>query len=347
MSLRLSSKLLVFLVFYLLMSCDKKDDPTPDPDPFPSLSTYKDRFLAEAKARGYDLDFSGLDVRYVDEKIPEEGTTFCGYGYVNHSQTGRRTVLISKESSCGWINDSDLNREKFFFHEIGHAFLNLYHDDSFLCDGSPASLMHSDVRLYSYYLEKPELRKDYIDELFDRLAAETKCIEPKQDWVNNPVYFKHEGGDEQWTFHDAQGNFVGSRSTESPPYSLRISSVPGKNSTETGYWNTQLKVTNIPQGAKVTLRTKINSEGLVGTGAAIGMRVYEPQLFPLGAQLVETYVTGTESEPVTGKLTNHMLEISIPSYSRENTMLIPFAIMLPGTQGEVYFDNFEIIVGEP
>ena len=346
MNLRFSFAFSLSVAFILLMSCDKKDDPIPEPDPFPSLSIYTDRFLAEAKVRGYDLDFSSLDVHYVDEKIPEERTTFCGYGYVNHAQTGRRTVLISKESSCEWVNDSDLNREKFFFHEIGHAFLNLYHDDSFLCDGSPASLMHSDVRLYPYYVEKPELREYYIDELFDRLAAEDNCIEPLQNWEINPTFYKYEGGDEQWIFYGAQGSFEGSRSTESPPYSLMISSIPEKTSAETGYWYTQLQVTNIPQGAKVTLRTKVNSEGLNGPGAAIGIRVYEPQLSSTGAQLVETYSGNTESAPVSGKLTNQTLEVSIPSYSRENTILIPFAIMLPGTQGDVRFDDFEIIVEE-
>ena len=208
--------ILLFLAF--LNSCDKKNDLIPEPEPYPDLSINKDRFLAEAKIRGYDLNLSSLEVRYVDEKISEEGTTFCGYGYETHAITGRRTVLISKANTCEWSTDSDLQREKFFFRELGHAVLNLPHDDSFLCDESPTSLMNRNVRLFPYYTKKTETRKYYIDELFDRLAALEQCLDFKQELKTNPFFFKQQGEEQLWVFSDAQGTM----NALDPHYTLHI-----------------------------------------------------------------------------------------------------------------------------
>lgn len=344
MNLRNCLSLALLFVSIFLISCDKKDDPIPESDPYPDLSIYKDRFLAEARARGYNLDLSGLDVLYVEEDIMVNGNTFCGYGYQKYPLTGRRTVLISKSNRCGWASQSDLQRERFFFHEVGHAFINLDHEDSFLCDGEPTSLMHSQVSTFEYYENDPELKEYYLDELFDRIAAEEKCIEDQQNWETDPVYFKHIAEDSFWFFHDANGSFSGTRTNNNSTNSLIISSVTGTNSTETGYWFTQLSNPNIPNGAKVTLRTKVNSSGLKGPGVAIALRIYETQLFNDGAQTTQSDFFSTENDPISGELTNQIIEISIPSFTRKTEIFIPFAVILPGTEGEVHFDDFEIIV---
>src|SRR5690606_29656547 len=103
----------------------------------------------------------------------------CGYGWISHPDTGKRTVQISKSASCGWATLSDSKREQFFFHEMGHAFLNLEHDDTFLCDGKPISLMNSQLNTsaLTFYDGPSEDRTYYLNELFDRLAANEKCIE--------------------------------------------------------------------------------------------------------------------------------------------------------------------------
>jgi hypothetical protein len=339
----LSFSLFLFLSS-LLFSCDKEEFPDPTPDPNPSLDIYKDRFIAEAKSRGFNLDLSNVDIVYLEEDIVIGGESFCGYGFQQHPVTGKRTVFISKVSRCGWSTQSDLQRERFFFHEIGHAFLNLDHDDSFLCDGNPTSLMHSKVNLYDYYENDSDLKEYYLDELFDRLASEQKCIADLQDWEINPVFFKHQTEDDSWFFYNSNGSFSGERISQNSTNSLVISSVEGKTSTETGYWFTQISNPNIPKGAKVTVRTKVNSTGLKGPGVAIALRVYESRLFNDGAKTVESIFYSTEDNPVSGELTNQIIEVTLPSFTRKTEIIIPFAVILPATEGEVHFDDFEIIV---
>lgn len=340
-----SLPILLLLIISALISCDPKEEVIPAPEPFPSLSIFADRFLAEARARGYELDISGLDLNYVDGKItPGDGKEYCGFGWVNFPGTGRRQVFISRDPSCGFATISDLKREQFLFHEIGHAFLNLQHDNSLLCDGRPLSLMHEFVDRYEYYEDSPENKKYYLDELFDRLAAEAECIDYGKDFTVDPVFFRHQGGDDRWIFHNAQGSFSGSRVTQSAPYALIINSIPGKISQETGYWYSQIGGPNIPENAKVSLRTKVYSEGLNGPGVAIGLRIYEAPLSNNGAQTVETAVFTTENDPVSGTLNGQILELTFPNFTRRTIIMIPFAVMMPGTEGVARFEDFEIIV---
>lgn len=341
------SSLLVLLLIGAIISCDPKEDVVPAPDPFPSLSIFKDKFIAEARARGYNLDMSGLDMQYVDGKITTgNGGEFCGFGWINFPPTGRRQVFISRDPSCGFANYTDLRREIFVFHEIGHAFLNLQHDNSFLCDGRPLSLMHENVQMYNYYEDSPENKKYYLDELFDRIAAEEECIKYAKDFSLNPVFFSLQPSGQNWTFSNSQGSFTGERITNTPPYSLVISSVPGRTSSTTGYWYSQIDNPNIPQNSKVTLRTKVYSDGLTGPGVAIALRVYEAPLSNSGSQTVETMVLTTENAPITGTLDGQILELTIPNFTRKTIILIPFVVMMPGTEGVARFEDFEIIVEE-
>ncbi|WP_035454803.1 hypothetical protein [Algoriphagus terrigena] len=333
--------LLLTFISIFSFSCDEKDDPTPTPSPYPDLSTFTERFLAEAKARGLNLNASAVDVAYVDEIKFADGSIYCGYGWTAHPDTGKRTVYISKSSPCAWSTLSDLKREQFFFHEIGHAFLNRTHDNAALCDGSPITLMNSQVHALDYYDGESEKKKYYLDELFDRSVGDDKCIESAQNWSANPTFVKHQTGVGSWIFYDAKGTMTGSRS---PADALVIASVTGKTSTETGYWRTELEVQNIPVGATVTLRTKVSSAGLTGPGVAVGLRGYEFQIQNTGAVITESFVSSTEANPVSGVLEQQTIEISFLNVTRKTVRLIPFAVMMPGTQGEAIFEDFEIIV---
>ncbi len=335
--------LLLAFISIFSFSCEEKEDPIPTPSPYPDLSIFVDRFVAEAKARGFNLNTSAVDVAYVDEiKLPD-GSIWCGYGWTAHPTTGKRTVQISKSAPCDWATLSDLKREQFFFHEIGHAFLDLRHDDTFLCDGKPISLMNSLINTpaLTYYDGPSENKTYYLDELFDRLAANEKCIQFSQDWATNPTFIKHQSGVGTWNFNDAKGTMSGSRS---PSDALVISSISGKTSTETGYWYSQFDSPNIPEGAKVTLRTKVSSTGLTGPGVALGLRVYDTELQNTGALTKQSIVASTEATPISGVLDKVTLEVSIPNFTRKTIYLIPFAVMMPGTQGEATFEDFEIIV---
>lgn len=203
--------------------------------------------------------------------------------------------------------------------------------------------MHSQVHSFDYYDGPSESKDYYLDELFDRLAANAKCLEYGQDWTVDPVFAKHKTGEGVWNFHDSKGSMAGSRF---PANALVVSSIPGKTSSETGYWFSQFVSPNIPQGAKITLRTKVSSAGLTGPGVAIGLRVYDTQIQNTGAVTQQSLFATTETSPVSGVLDKHAIQVSIPDFSRKSIYLIPFAVMMPGTQGQASFEDFEIVVEE-
>jgi hypothetical protein len=338
---------LIFVVFLGIQACDQSEDNAPDTsnEEFPDLKIFLDRFENEAKLRGYNFNFSGLDIAYVDFLQSSDGVTLCGYGYTTHPQTGRRTVLISKARMCEWSSKSDLDRESLFFHELGHAFLNLPHDEAKMCNGRYLSIMTETVNQSSFYTkDEPELRRYYLDELLDRSAAKEQCIDFGQDFHQDPVFFRNVTFDQVWRSSNDGGNYQFSRgvySNTNTPYLGIASSGNGKN---TGYIYRQLDVPNIPEGATVILRTKVNAENLEGPGVAIAMRVYATKIGTRGASIDETHTLTTEPNPVNGKLENHVLELRLPNFTRKTIFLIPFAVMMPGTKGQAFFDDFEILV---
>ncbi len=339
--------LLITTLFIGIISCESTDDPDPTPvhEEFPDLQMFVDRFAEEAQLRGYTFDFSNLDVAYISQ-IPNDGQIInCGRGFISHPQTGKRTVEISRASNCDWANRSDIERENLFFHEMGHALLNLPHDNALKCDGKPLSMMTDMFSNFDVYKEgEEELRTYYIDELFDRLAANEQCIDFGQDFSQDPVFLTNDLSDPFWNFSNDNNNYQVSRGIHDEsgiPY-LGISSEG--NGENTGYIFKQLEVPNIPEGASVILRTKVNAEDLQGPGVAIALRVYETEIGNTGATTVETSFLTTENNPVGGTLEDHVLEITLPSFTRKTIFMIPFAVMMPRTEGQAYFDDFEILV---
>jgi hypothetical protein len=96
----------------------------------------------------------------VDE-IKMGDDTFCGYGYINYDGYGLRRIEISLSSNCGWEKRSDIERENLFFQEIGHAFFNRFHEDSWHCDGSPLSIMTAYTDNWKIYTETEEEKRAY------------------------------------------------------------------------------------------------------------------------------------------------------------------------------------------
>jgi len=75
------------------------------------------------------------------DAISANNVTYCGYGYSNFGGSGLRRIEISKVDHFGWWALSDIKRENFVFHEIGHGFFNREYDNTMLSDGAVASLM--------------------------------------------------------------------------------------------------------------------------------------------------------------------------------------------------------------
>jgi hypothetical protein len=242
--------------------------------------------------------------------------------------------------------ESQIPKEKTYSSmKWAMPLLNLPHDDALKCDGKPLSLMTNIFNQFTIYREgENELRAYYIDELFDRLAANEQCIDFGQNFELDPVFLKNDLSDPMWRFSNDNGNYQVSRGIDEAsgiPF-LRISSEgTGQN---TGYIFKQIDVPNIPEGATVKLRTKINAENLEGPGVAIALRVYETEIGNTGASTVETSFLTFENDPVGGTLDNHILEITLPNFTRKTIFMIPFAVMMPGTVGEAFFDDFEVLV---
>lgn len=337
------SFLSIIILSLCLFSCnDDKEN-----EAYPDLRLYLDRFEEEARQRGYQLDLSEVETAYVDD-IPVGEFTACGIGYVDYQGTGVRRIEISREERC-WAGRNDIERENLFFHEIGHAFLDRRHDETRLCDGSPASMMAGRFNTFDFYDESSgEKRAYYISELLDRLNAADQCIEPLKDWSTDSVFYSLERQDTAWYFHSDEGNYVGGRNTETDhtPEFLTIASEAGSSTQHTGYWLRQFNVPNIPECAEVKLKVSMNAEALSGPGAAVAIRAYESALRQKGAVTEEYLFFSTEDNPVSGKLTDHTEEFVIPCFSRKTTYLIIFAVMMPGTEGEVRFDDIQLTVDE-
>jgi hypothetical protein len=340
--------ILILSLFFGILACNPKEenDPTPVKEDFPDLKVFLDKFETEAKLRGYNFDFSNLDLVYVDKLTMPDGSEYCGQGFTRHPVSGKRTIQISKSPGhCDWANKTNIERENLFFHEMGHAFLGLLHDNALMCNGKPLSMMTDDFNQFFIYKEnEPELREYYIDELFDRLAANEQCIDFKQDFTQNPFFFKNELSDPLWRFSNDNGRYQISRGihpNSSTTYLGISSSGTGQN---TGYIYKELEVPNIPEGATVILRTKVNAENLQGPGVAIAMRVYDTKIGTTGATTNESHLLSTEPNPINGKLEDRVLELRLPNFTRKTIFIIPFAVMMPGTIGEAFFDDFEILV---
>ncbi|MEK6478792.1 hypothetical protein WJR50_14695 [Catalinimonas sp. 4WD22] len=331
------------LLTIILFSCneDKENEAYPD------LRLYLDRFEEEARQRGYDLDLSGVETAYVDD-IPVGEFTACGIGYVNYQGTGVRRIEISREERC-WAGRNETERENLFFHEIGHAFLNRNHDETKLCDGAPASMMAGKFNTFNFYDgSQSEKRAYYISELLDRLVAVDQCIQPLKDWSTDPVFYSLQRQDTAWYFHSDEGNYAGGRSPDlnDTPDFLTIASEAGSSTQNSAYWLRQFNVPNIPECAEIKLKVSMNAEELSAPGAAVAIRAYESVLQQNGAITEEYLFVGTEDNPVSGKLTDHTEEFVIPCFSRKTTYLIIFAVMMPGTEGEVRFDDIQLTVNE-
>ncbi|MFT6807392.1 MAG: hypothetical protein ACJA01_000612 [Saprospiraceae bacterium] len=302
------SYLFFALISLLILSCSEDIAPPSLPD----LNTYVQRFEQEARLKGYDFDLSVVEAVYVDE-IMVEDEKFCGY--TNYNGRGIRRIEISTSGSCNWANLSDIQRENFFFHEIGHAFLNRTHDESLLCDGSPLSIMTTTANNWNIYSENEGDKRDYyISELIDKLAALDQCINYQHEWISDSVFYKYIYEDDSWIFDSRNGNYSGARNAANDMNvdAIGIELIPGKTKDLEGRRFRRINNLNIPEFADVTLKVTMNSEMLTGTGAAISIRIFHSPVGKEGAESVENlYLTTTEA-PVSGELNNYVEELTIP-----------------------------------
>jgi len=321
----------ILLLSFLAMTCHEKEKL----NEFPDLRIYVDRFEAEAAKRGYDFDLSEVQAVYVDEIKMPNNVVWCGYGYPNYKGTGLRRVEISK--SCQWQTMTDIERECFIFHEIGHAFLNRVHDATKLCDGAPLTVMNPVP--YNIYKENEEAKRDYyLSELFDKLTEVGKCIAYDKDWNSDPVFYSYTAQDNDWIFYSSKGMYTSKKGDAISIYSAN------QSATENGYWYKQFLSPNIPECAEVKLKITLNADNLSGKGAGIAIRDYDDPVGKMGAQDNQFLFLTTEADPVSGKITDLTQELVIPCFTRKTNYLIVFIALRDGTSGEVSFTDIRLEV---
>jgi hypothetical protein len=329
--MKIRNRFIIACCSVFLFACDNYDDH----ETYPDLQIYVGRFIEEAHSRGWDFDPSIIDAVYVD-RINMNSTTFCGYGYSNYKDTGGRRIEISK--SCNWINSPDADREVLAFHELGHAILNRTHDNIKDCNGEPISIMSQTFPTYK--AAETEKRTYYIDELFDQLTAGNKCIDYGQDFKIDPRFYQYANNDADWYFYSSNNRYTGVQN-QSP--TITCTDI---TTTETGYWYRSFESPAIPNCAEVMLRVKMNSAGLTGKGAAIAIRVYENEITNAGATTKQTQFFTTEDEPISGVLDDRLAEVVVPCLTMKTTSIVVFGVMMPGTTGQVRFDDIQLLVKE-
>jgi len=327
----------LLLTMIKLSSCSEDDEPSDYPD----LTNYLDRFEQEAGKLGYDFDLSKIKVAYVDE-IKINNQTYCGYGYSNYDGAGLRRIEISKSGQCNWAGRSDIERENLFFHEIGHSFFLRSHDETKQCDGSPLSLMNSTTNSWKIYGSEDEERTYYISELIDPLVALDKCIDYGKDFSVDTVLYTFDKDDKDWFFDSVSGNYSGEQGPNDNVLSIATS--PTINTDKNGYWYKQFQSPAIPECSEVKLKVRMNSTMLTGKGAAISVRAYHAPLGQQGSYSEQLLHLTTANNPIAGQLVDHTEELTIPCYTREITYLVIFVVVMGGTQGEVDFDEIQVVV---
>ncbi|MEM1120663.1 MAG: hypothetical protein AAGJ18_09450, partial [Bacteroidota bacterium] len=152
----------------------------------PEILPYAERFIEEGEKRGVQVDILDLEAFLANELSVEADDGICGFGWWNHRNNGRRVEILNTDG-C-WRARSDIEKENFVFHELGHAFLERNHFSRTFPNGSARSIMCSrrDGILcsnFAVYYDNDRLRDYYLDELFNQNT-------PIPDFVNRSDYIR-------------------------------------------------------------------------------------------------------------------------------------------------------------
>lgn len=116
----------------------------------PQIKPYFDAFIKEASYRNIAIDTYGVKIYFA--KVEP--------GFHGKSSSRYREIKIDS-SGYKWKS----HPESIVFHELGHLLLHRSHNNNRI-DFNPTSIMDSN-EIPEYELGRPELRKYYLDELFD------------------------------------------------------------------------------------------------------------------------------------------------------------------------------------
>ncbi len=118
----------------LVSSCGSEEDVEINEEMAPYFETFKE----EAAKRGIIFDNSIEKIEGFLEFLPKESNLGVCKSYTD----GSSEIIIDKPY---WRVSTNLQREHIMFHELGHCFLNLGHDDSKDDNGDCVSIMASTI----------------------------------------------------------------------------------------------------------------------------------------------------------------------------------------------------------
>ena len=146
---------LVTLSILLLASCNELDILETDPE----LVPYFDIFEEEAEKRGIQVDFVAANIEGLLQDIGSQSVL----GQCFRNERRPKKVVIDREF---WEGANEQDRQFLIFHELGHCFLDLEHDDSIDPQtGVCVSIMHSTLAVCEFVFDA-DTRESYLDELF-------------------------------------------------------------------------------------------------------------------------------------------------------------------------------------
>ena len=147
-------KYFYILFVIILASCAKEYDYSVDSE----LDLYFEIFEQEGALRGFDINLEEEGIGGIIEFIKDNTTV----GQCQTSNEGNKRIFIDK---AFWSAYDDLEKEFIVFHELGHCYLGLDHNDEQDSNRNCVSIMQSGVGECSNNYNQ-NTREAYLDELF-------------------------------------------------------------------------------------------------------------------------------------------------------------------------------------
>lgn len=124
----------------------------------------------------------------------------------------------------------------------------------------------------------------------------------------------------------------------SPRYSLKINCNEARSDTAFSYFGQHnISTAGIPIGAKITLKAKVKTVDIKGEGISIALRGDK-------ARKIVFFETTENKAKITGTKDFTEYTATLNSYPGDIDDLMIFLVYLPGTTGQVYFDDISLTI---
>lgn len=158
----LTKMILLCMMLVSFQACEKETITTTTAQEYPGVDVelweYFQSFEEASAQRGLPIDLVAAGIHGRIEEVDVENIV----GMCSYNPNATHQITIDK---AFWNRASRLRRELIVFHELGHCFLKLGHNDETNSDGRCKSIMRSGfsgcVDIYTH-----DNRDEYQDELF-------------------------------------------------------------------------------------------------------------------------------------------------------------------------------------